>query len=132
MDPIRIKETCLYVNDLKRTREFYERVLGLETFSYSEGGHVFFRVQYCVLLCFLSSNSKYKNNLPPHYGEGNLHFAFDTTRSSYDEWREKVVDAGVSIEHDHIWPGGFRSFYFRDPDQHCVEILEEGMWEYRK
>ena len=130
MDPIRIKETCLYVKDLNATRLFYEEHLGLSAFSFVEGDHIFFRVERCVLLCFKNSATKRKTALPPHYGEGKLHFAFDTTKSSYNSWRDKVENAGVKIEHDHIWPGGFRSFYFRDPDQHCVEILEEGMWEY--
>ena len=131
MDPLRIKETCLYVKDLAATKAFYEGKLGLPAFSFVEGSHVFFRVENCVLLCFMNEAVKEKTTLPPHFGEGHLHFAFDTTRSAYNEWRQKVVDAEVEIEHDHVWPGGYRSFYFRDPDQHCVEIVEEGMWEYK-
>ena len=39
-----IKETCLYVNDIKRTKEFYHELLGLELISELEGNHIFFRV----------------------------------------------------------------------------------------
>ena len=131
MDPLRLKETCLYVKDLEATATFYEGKLGLPKFSFFDGSHVFFRVESCVLLCFMNSATKQKTALPPHYAEGNMHFAFDTTKAAYDQWRQKVVDAGIEIEHDHTWPGGFRSFYFRDPDQHLVEILEDGMWEYK-
>lgn len=105
--------------------------MGLLSFSLVEKSHVFFRVGEDVLLCFENDAVKDQTTLPQHYGSGKLHFAFETSKFDYDAWREKVAGAGVEIEHDHVWPGGFRSCYFRDPDQHCVEILEEGMWEFR-
>jgi catechol 2,3-dioxygenase-like lactoylglutathione lyase family enzyme len=26
------------------------------------------------------------------------------------------------------WPGGARSLYFRDPDEHLVEFITPGFW----
>jgi hypothetical protein len=26
------------------------------------------------------------------------------------------------------WPGGTRSFYFRDSDQHLIELITPGFW----
>ena len=131
MGPLRIKETCLYVRDLTSCRAFYEGILQLECFSHSVGGHVFFRAGQQVLLCFLKGTTKEQTNLPSHWGEGALHFAFETERGeAYEAWQKRLIDRDVSIEHEHHWPGGFRSLYFRDPDGHCVEILEAGMWEF--
>lgn len=126
---IGIKETCLYVADTERTRAFYTDRLGLECFNHIRGVLVFFRAGNSVLLCFNPEQTKVKTHLPSHFGSGELHFAFETLSEHYDAWREKVVAAGIAIEHDHVWPHGHRSFYFRDPDRHCVEVMEAGMWE---
>jgi len=127
---IGIKETCLYVNDLARTRSFYEGVIGLSCFSFVEGNHAFFRAGYSVLLCFDPTASRDQQRLPQHFGSGELHFAFEVERGGIDHWKDLLIGKGIAIEHDHEWPGGFRSIYFRDPDRHCVEIIERGMWEH--
>jgi len=126
-----IKETCLYVGDLARTRRFYEDVLGLACFSFSAESHVFFRAGRSVLLCFLPEATMEQTALPRHFASGEPHFALEVEHAHYAAWRERVSKAGVAIEHDHVWNGGFRSFYFRDPDRACVEVIETGMWEYR-
>ena len=126
---IGIKETCLYVADTERTRIFYAELLGLECFNHQPGVLAFFRAGNSVLLCFNPERSTVKKGVPRHFGTGELHFAFEAAKEHYDAWRAHVVAAGITIEHDHVWPHGHRSFYFRDPDRHCVEILEEGMWE---
>ena len=128
---IGIKETCLYVSDTARTRVFYEGTLGLACFADQPGDHVFFRAGSSVLLCFNAALSGEQVGLPRHFGAGELHFAFETSREHYDAWRAFVADAGIVIEHDHVWKHGHRSFYFRDPDRHWVEIIEAGMWEAR-
>ncbi len=129
--PIRgIKETCIYVHDLQRSRDFYEHIIGLTCFSFVIGSHAFFRAGYSVLLCFDPVASTSQDRLPKHFGKGELHFAFEVDRDSYHPWLENLKAQGIPIEHEHEWPGGFRSFYFRDPDRHCVEIIEAGTWEY--
>ena len=126
---IGIKETCLYVADTERTRVFYTERLGLECFNHVPEVLVFFRAGNSVLLCFNPERSKLKEGIPRHFGAGELHFAFEVAKKHYDAWRKKVAEAGIAIEHDHLWPHGHRSFYFRDPDRNCVEIIEAGMWE---
>lgn len=127
---ISIKETCLYVNDLAATYHFYRERLGLPCLSFVEERHVFFRAGHSVLLCFLPESTKEGSHLPPHYGEGQLHFAFCCAPADYQGWKDYVEKAGITIEHEETWPGGYKSFYFRDPDQHCVEIVMEGMWHH--
>ena len=124
-----IKETCLYVKDLKQTIGFYKGKLGLEQFSYVEGSHVFFRAGTSVLLCFLNDKTKEQGTLPPHYGEGQLHFAFEIDPEAYVACRQELIELGIAVEHEEEWAGGFKSFYFRDPDGHLAEVVEKGMWE---
>jgi len=124
----RIKEICLYVKDLDRTKEFYHGKLGLEVIGFVKDRHVFFKAGQSVLLCFLSDSTKNESSLPSHYGNGNLHFAFETTSQQYDAWKEKITNEGIVIEHEATW-GNLKSFYFRDPDGHLAEIAMEGIWD---
>ena len=132
MEVKKIKETCLYVADLESSKAFYKDKLGFEQIGEVKGRHVFFRVGASVLLCFLAEVSKKSSNLPPHYGSGQLHLAFEVEKEQYEPWKEKVINSGIPIEQEYDWGGGFLSFYFRDPDQHLLEIVKEGMWERSK
>lgn len=132
MEVNKIKETCLYVSDLEASKEFYNRKLGFEVIGEVKDRHVFFRAGESVLLCFISEASKQGGTLPPHYGAGQLHLAFEVHKSSYQTWKVKVKDLNIPIEQEYDWGGGFLSFYFRDPDQHLLEVVMEGMWERGK
>lgn len=123
-----IKETCLYVSDLEATREFYAEKLGLEVIGFAEGKHVFFRAGDSVLLCFNPEDSRFKTHIPPHWGQGALHYAFLTTLEEYEGWKQKVEAQGIEIIQEVTWGKEIRSFYFHDPDGHVCEILEDDIW----
>ncbi len=124
-----IKETCLYVSNLERTRTFYADRLGLEVISFVEGSHVFFRAGSSVLLCFLPDVSREKNSPPPHYGSGKLHLAFEAPDGHYEALLRAVKERNIDVYHHETWARGTRSFYFDDPDGHVLEILECGVWD---
>lgn len=126
---VQIKETCLYVADLDRTRHFYTHVLGLPVISHVPGQHVFFRTGTSVLLCFLPEASARKVNPPPHYGHGQLHLALEVATEDYGPAKEMLLQAGVALEQEQTWQRGLRSVYFRDPDGHCLEIIQAGAWD---
>lgn len=123
-----IKETCVYVKDLHSTERFYSDILELECIGKVDNRHVFFRVGSSVLLFFNADVTATDKKLPAHFGKGNLHFAIEIPASEYNTVKSKLKDKGVHIEHEHTWREGVRSFYFRDPDQHLLEIVPEGMW----
>lgn len=125
----KIKETCLYVSNLQKTADFYHRRLGFPIISEVKDRHVFFRAGSSVLLCFNAEKTKEEVTLPSHYGQGNLHLAFEVEWSEYLEWKKKIQENYIAIEHEQEWKKGLRSFYFRDPDGHLLEIVPEGIWD---
>jgi catechol 2,3-dioxygenase-like lactoylglutathione lyase family enzyme len=129
MNILSIKETCIYVKDLQRTKDFYAGKLGLPLISLVDNRHVFFRAGSSVLLCFLAKETLKENVLPPHGAEGYVHFAFEVNTHDYPLSREHIKNLGIEIIHDHNWKNGVRSFYFLDPDHNVVEIIEQGLWE---
>lgn len=127
----KIKETAIYVEDLERTKSFYHNKLGLEIKSELDGRHVFFVAGSSILLCFLKdATDNNEGPIPPHWGEGALHFAFESSYSDYEKWKEKIKSLGIEIEKEMEWRRGLKSFYFRDPDGHSLEIVMDGMWDY--
>lgn len=125
----RIKETCIYVTDLQKTKTFYADRLGLPVISLVEGRHLFFRAGESVLLCFIAEKTREETDLPPHGAGGSVHFAFEVAKEEYALALQTLTKAGVAILHQHTWKAGLRSFYFHDPDENLVEIIEEGIWE---
>ncbi|PIQ22113.1 MAG: glyoxalase [Cytophagales bacterium CG18_big_fil_WC_8_21_14_2_50_42_9] len=129
MQFVRIKETCLYVQDLQQTKDFYQGKLGLKVIGEVAGRHLFFRAGESVLLCFIAAESAKSQMVPPHFGQGNMHLAFEVSPADYAVRKTEIENLGIPIEMEYDWGRGFLSFYFRDPDQHVLEIVMTGMWE---
>ncbi|MDX5481975.1 MAG: VOC family protein [Hymenobacteraceae bacterium] len=129
MEIKKIKETCLYVKDLEASRIFYHDKLGLEVIGQVKDRHIFFRAGASVLLCFIAEASGKGGTLPPHYGSGQLHLAFEVEKEQYEPWKDKIKSLDIPIEQEYDWGKGYLSFYFRDTDQHLLEVVMEGMWE---
>src|SRR5260221_13528592 len=87
----RVIETCLYVDDLDRAANFYERVLGLTALTsdarfraYDVGGE-----RVLVVFC---RGGKVENvgmaggKIPPHDGHGPLEMGFAVAADQLAEW----------------------------------------------
>ena len=122
-----IKETCIYVSDLERTRRFYEGKLGLPVVGTVVGRHIFFRAGASVLLCFIAAATQKESELPPHGASGSIHFAFEVT--DYEASLQELEQAGITILYRQVWKNNLRSAYFHDPDGHLLEIVEPGLWD---
>ena len=59
---IKIKETCLYIQDLQGAHEFYHLLLGFPVIDYVHDKHLFLRVGSSVLLCFNPDDSAGKSS----------------------------------------------------------------------
>lgn len=126
----KIKETCLYVQDLERCKRFYHDTLGLELISYVVGKHAFFRAGDSVLLCFNPEDSRTKKSPPPHYGGGKQHFAFEVPTADYNDAKTEIQQKGIVIIDEVTWQSGERSFYFNDPEGNILEIIpDRGIWD---
>jgi len=128
-----VLETSLYVEDLERASRFYEETFGLTRIegddrfrAYSVGGR-------SVLLLFKRGASNRVTQLPqgklgPHDGSGQLHLAFSISVEDLPAWEKLLVERGIPIETRIRWPRGGTSIYFRDPDNHSVELATPGVW----
>jgi catechol 2,3-dioxygenase-like lactoylglutathione lyase family enzyme len=130
MNFLKIKETCIYIQDLEGAKDFYHNKLGLEIISYLEKKHIFFRVGTSVLLCFNPDDSKLKESPPAHFAYGKQHFAFEVAQSDYENFKIKLSEFEIVITDEVTWKTGLKSFYFEDPAGNVLEILpERGIWD---
>ncbi|MBX2944557.1 MAG: VOC family protein [Cyclobacteriaceae bacterium] len=126
---LKIKETCLYVNDLEQARKFYSEILELPVIGYAAGKHLFFQAGSSVLLLFNPEDSKSKTSPPAHYGAGKQHFAFEVSSVEYEKAKLWVLSKGIKIIDEVTWKEGVRSFYFEDPEGNVLEIVpNNGVW----
>lgn len=125
----RIKETCLYVNDLDKAVAFYGELLEMPVISKARRRHAFFRCGDTVLLCFLPEATRKEMHLPPHYAHGKQHIAFEVKQEDYLHTRELIIGKGIKITHEQEWGSARKSFYFEDPFGHVLEIVPDGIWE---
>ncbi|ELR71060.1 hypothetical protein C900_03190 [Fulvivirga imtechensis AK7] len=125
----KIKETCLYIKDLDAAKDFYHGKLGLGIIHHEPGKHIFFRAGSSVLLCFNPEDSKAKKSPPPHYAEGNQHFAFEVEQKDYDAVKAQIASLGIKIIDQLVWKSGQESFYFNDPEGNVLEFVPIGVWD---
>ncbi len=123
-----VLETALYVRDLGRSVEFYQRVLGFPIASEPLDRMCALTVTSDqVLLLFKKGGSVQPTvrpfgTIPPTDGDGSLHVAFWIPPSDFETWQDRLQSVGVVIESLVSWPEGGRSIYFRDPDDHVIEL----------
>ena len=127
-------ETCLYVDDMERSRDFYGRVLGLSPLFTEDRISVFRMLNGTVLILFargstLEAVTTPGGTIPPHDGSGPIHFALAIPDGSLETWRDHLMACGVSIESEVTWSKGRgHSLYFRDPDGHAAELATRELW----
>lgn len=126
-------ETALYVDDLPRAADFYRHLFGFGTLLASERLIALDVVGRSVLLLFkqgatTESFSTPGGVIPGHSGSGQTHLAFSITADELTAWRQRLEEQEIAIESTVTWPSGTKSLYFRDPDQHLVELITPGFW----
>jgi catechol 2,3-dioxygenase-like lactoylglutathione lyase family enzyme len=129
-----VVETCLYSRDLPRSVRFYQDQLGLRLLESGERLCVFSVADRQVLLLFRSGGTLEPIHtpggmIPPHDASGQLHIAFAVSKEDFGAWERHLPARGIPIESKVSWPMGGQSLYFRDPDNHLVELATPGIWE---
>ena len=131
-----ILETSLYVEDLERSRGFYQRLFGFEVFMCDTRMCALGVPGEQVLLLFRhgmtdSPAPAAGGFIPPHHGLGHLHLCFAIPYGEVGAWEAHLAEAGIEVESKLHWPHGGTSLYFRDPDGHSVEVATPGLWPNR-
>lgn len=125
----RIKETCLYISDIDKAKEFYHQKLGLQVYAFVEKRHIFFRVGENMLLCFVPEATRNEKILPPHFAYGPQHMAFEVPEKDYQQWKDKLKHLEIDAIYEQKWAEGIFSLYFNDPDGNVLEIVPAGLWD---
>ena len=128
-----VLETALYVDDLDRAAHFYEGVLGLKPINKDQRFAGYDAGPRSVLLLFKRGSTLETvympgGTIPPHGGEGVLHVAFAIDADALAGWEAHLQAHKVAIEARMDWPRGGKSIYFRDPDNHLLELATPGLW----
>lgn len=116
--------STVYVRDLQKSADFYEKVLGLERIAepFKDGRHVWFRIGPHDQLHVVSGATEAMKH------DVNVHLAFRVV--SFDDfishlnqmaikYRKSIrdEDKGTSTR-----PDGVRQVYFQDPDGYWIEV----------
>jgi|SRR5258708_232553 catechol 2,3-dioxygenase-like lactoylglutathione lyase family enzyme len=132
-------EGCLYVDDLSRSYDFYHRLFGFEK-EVADHTICVMRVKDGQFLILFprsiadepgrtsSAAGEFAGMLPPHGAQGRIHMCFAIHSADIPQWREKLAAENVTIEGTVRWHRGGTSMYFRDPDDHMLELATRGVW----
>ncbi len=130
-------ESSIYVRDLPRARDFYQRVLGLRPAGETSSARLnafWVGPGQVLLICrrggSLNAIELRGGRIPPHDGRGPLHLALGVDEDSREEWRNRLASHEVSLTGEVDWSTGGWSLYFDDPDGHAIE-LKSSDWHGR-
>lgn len=129
-----IAETALYVDDLQRAVDFYKALFNPCILRHDDRLCALEIASEQVLLLFRRDASVESTNLgfgvvPAHDGSGPLHVCFRIQEEDLSAWEQKLQQLGTAIESRVQWPGGATSLYFRDRDDHALELATPGLWK---
>lgn len=127
-------EFGLYVADVRRAADFYQRVFGFRALISNERIAALDVERNQILLLFKRGASSEPVDLPGgvlpgHDGAGTSHFAFAIQEDDLEKWERWLGEQDVEVESTVEWERGGRSLYFRDLDGHLLEVASPGVWE---
>jgi catechol 2,3-dioxygenase-like lactoylglutathione lyase family enzyme len=132
--PTHIAEAALYVDDLERAVAFYTGLFERPALRPDPRFCAIRITEEQVLLLFRRGASTEASTMesgaliPAHDGSGPLHICFGIQPHELDAWTQKLTRMSIAVESRVRWPGGATSLYFRDPDNHAVELATPGLW----
>ena len=125
-----VLESALYYPHAERGEvlAFYEETLGLRQVASWDNGCAY-RLGPGVLLLFdLELLDDQGGPVSDHGAAPGGHVCLVADSGEYEAVRERLAAAKVEITHDHDWPKGGRSFYFKDPAGNLLEVADSDLW----
>lgn len=128
-----VLETALYVADLDRSEAFYHRLFGFGTLLRDGRMCAMALPGEAVLLLFVRGGSEQPSStpfgvIPGHGSNGRSHLCFKIAAAGLDPWCARLAAQDIPIESRITWLRGGTSLYFRDPDDHSIELASPGLW----
>lgn len=128
-----VLETALYVDDVARSGKFYESVFGFEKIAGDDRLWALSVEGKTVLLLIRKGSSVEPHQssggiIPGSDSSGTSHLTFAIAAADLATWEKWLAEHGVAIESKVRWELGGQSLYFRDPDQHLLELATPGTW----
>ncbi len=128
-----ILETALYVSDLRRAVDFYQKLFGFRALLESDRLIALDVAGRNVLLLFKEGATGEPANtsggtIPAHPGKSGGHLAFSIASDEIEAWTRRLESEHIAVESLVTWPSGARSIYFRDLDGYLVELITPGFW----
>jgi catechol 2,3-dioxygenase-like lactoylglutathione lyase family enzyme len=134
-----ILEAALYVDELPRSKAFYQDLFGFELEAEDLLICVLRVTPGQVFILFpkalagqpgrsVSPSGTIIGVIPPHGGSGLMHVAFSIPADTLESWRTRLTERNIKIEAEVHWNRGGKSLYFRDLDGHLVELVTPGLW----
>ena len=114
---MRFSSTLLFVTDLRRSSDFYQRLLQLPAVFHGPDLAQFDIGHFALML-----HADRKPDGKPRGAGVNFHFAVDDV----DQTWQRLDESGFALECKPVQqPWGMREFSMKDPDGYEIEILEE-------
>lgn len=127
---LRIAEAVLYVDDLQEATRFYSDVLEMPiSASFADATFLQSGPDSTLILFDREKLGTRNSPIPTHGADGPGHVALAVPAEELDNWRQRLEEMGIEIEHEQQWPQGTRSVYFRDPAGNSVEFIEGHHYE---
>jgi lactoylglutathione lyase len=122
----RFSHQTIFVTDLNRSADFYEKVLQLKKISepFHDGKHIWFRVSEHGQLHVVSGA---KEDIAHDI---NIHLAFsvasmDVFTKHLDEAKVKYGNWAGSSKEPQVRPDKIKQIYFQDPDGYWIEVNDD-------
>ena len=129
---LNIAEAVLYVDNLPQAIDFYQTVLELPlTMSFDDAAFLQTGPDSTLILFDRAQLQARQSAIPRHGTEGPGHVALAVPRAEMEQWRERLREHRVAIEHEQLWPQGTLSLYFRDPAGNSVELIDSAHYPAR-
>ena len=117
---------ALNVKDMKRAEEFYTQTLGFEVIRRTETQtglkHIEIDAGNVAIALFESPDLDLEKAHKTMTEDGYLHFAFGASYDQFDSTLQSLKQKGVIMDGESRDWGKSVSVYFRDPDDHQLEI----------
>ena len=124
-----ISELALWVGDLDRAVTFYVENLGFAVETRDPGRNAFLRSGDFLLVLFVAADPgtplarEYLARVGAPRG-GVYHAAFRVDPAALDAAGSTLRAGGLAVSGPVEFPGGRRSYFFEDPDEHYIELTD--------